>query len=108
MGPLTVLKYPWQHLELVTDCRFSPQPCLTIGWMSSYKWPAGLHSPLAIRMTCHLSLLMSVDRRMAFNDSVAAYGVQSIFAAGGAQEQVLNCHNPAPDANETQICYGKT
>jgi len=45
---------------------------------------------------------------MVFNDSVAAYGVQSIFAAGGAQEQVLNCHNPAPDANETQICYGKT
>ena len=42
---------------------------------------------------------------MVFKDSIASYSLQSAFAASGAEEQLLNCHNPAPDiTNLTQIC----
>jgi hypothetical protein len=52
--------------------------------------------------------VIGIDSRDIFDDSDAAYGLQAAFAIGGAQEQLLECRNPPPDANMTQLCHGKT
>ena len=106
-GTIHGTEIPLATLGIGNGLSLFPSTLLTKGWMRSYRCLASLHSPLTIPMTC-LTPLMSVDRRVVFNDSVASYGLQSAFSVGGAQEQLLNCHNPAPDANATELCAGTT
>jgi hypothetical protein len=55
-------------------------------------------------MTCG-SLLDCVHCRMASNESIVEQGVQALDEG---LDLLLNCQNPVPNTNATQVCIGKS
>lgn len=106
-GTINGTEIPLVTLGIGNGLYFYHVNFLTIVSIYWHSCRGGLHSHLTIHTICNVPV-MGVNCRDVFNDSDASYGLQAAFAIGGTQEQVLDCQNPPPDANVTQLCSGKT